>query len=99
MSGPRKRPDIAGRIAGELDDDLVAGHAVREVAGGDRQLVAAKRGRQPPAHEAVGTIGADDVRGPMARAAVDTQRHPTLVYRNICDPRLDERRTGALRRG
>ena len=32
--GPGKRPDIARRIGGELDDDLVARDAAREEAGG-----------------------------------------------------------------
>ena len=43
MVGTRKRPDVAGRIGRQLDDDLVARDAVREEAGRDRQLIAAER--------------------------------------------------------
>src|SRR5256885_11376013 len=38
-----KRPDVAGRIAQQLDDDLVARDAVGEKAGRDGELIAAKR--------------------------------------------------------
>ena len=43
MRRPGKRPDVAGRIGRQLDDDLVAGDAVREEPGRDRELIAAER--------------------------------------------------------
>ena len=61
--GPRERPDVSRRIRDQLDDDLIAGDAVREVAGGDRQLVAPERPREPAPDQAVGAVGANQKAG------------------------------------
>ena len=62
MRGARKRPDVAGRIGRQLDDDLVARDAVREEPGGDRELIAAERRRDAAPHQAVRAVGADHER-------------------------------------
>ena len=69
-----KRPEIAGGMADELDDDLVARHAVREESGRDRQLVAAEGSREAAPDLTVGAVGADDERraqGPAGRLEGD----------------------------
>ena len=97
MIGPRERPDVAWRIGHELQQDLVAGGAVNEEAGCDRQLAARKRARQPAPHQAVRAVGADDHRRaerlPVGRVDFKSSRHATDVGR----ARGDELRACAAR--
>ena len=72
MIRTRERPEVAGRIGVELDDDLVARHAAREDARRNGQLIAAERPRETPADEAVCSVGADhERRAPRTGAGVE----------------------------
>ena len=96
--GPRKRPDVPRRVAGQLDDDLVARDAAREEAGGDRELVAPERPRDAAAHETVRTVGANHEIG-AARARDSVDLHAVLIDRHISDAHaLDDRASPLSRR-
>ena len=90
MVGPRKRPDVAGRIGHELDRDFVARGAVREKPGRDRELVAAKRRRHSSPHEAVGAVSADHEVG-MQRAVGRFHADAGAIDRHVHDARLLQR--------
>ena len=98
MPGPRKRPDVAGRIADQLDHDLAAGDAMREEACGDRQLIAAERRRQAPADQAVGAVGADHEGAAMCAAIARVVSVTSPAAADIRDPCRNQRRAGVLGR-
>ena len=94
---PRKRPEVAGRVAFHFDDDLVARDAVREIAGGDREL--APRERAARAGAARGCWRRR--RRSRARRATGSPRSRSRrdagsVDGHVPHARADERRAGAL---
>ena len=84
MSGSRERPDVSRRIRYQLDDDLIAGDAVREVAGGDRQLVAPERPREPAPDQAVGAVGANQKAG-ASHSGGRLDPHAARIERDVGD--------------
>ncbi len=96
MIRARKRPEIAGRIGDQLDDDFIARGSVREKSCCDRQLLAGKRARDPAAHQAVRAVGADDhgsAMGPAGRLDADA----VGADADIDDAHALEHCAGALR--
>ena len=60
MIRPRERPDIAGRLSLERDDDVARGRAADEPARRNRQVGALERPEDTTPNEAGRTVGADD---------------------------------------
>ena len=97
VAGPRKRPDVAGRIGGQLDHDFVAGDAVREEAGGDRQLIAAERRRDARRRTRLFAPSAPMTNDARWRPRVGRRRvTPRVSTRDVRHARPHERGAGPL---
>src|SRR5262249_62035167 len=99
--GAGKGPDVARRIGDELDHDLVARDAVREVAGRDRELRPRERAPDTSANEAGRAVGADQPpRAPRSGGGVDPESGcARTVERDISDARRQDVRSSAARGG